>query len=131
MNLTITAAQRDALYDQIFDRLSGIGDVWIAASNENYDLAARLGREYSDDLRLVLDDLGWGEGLGGPIGLTTPPDVLRRALTRLRDAAVNLDAGQEKERAEVREAEERNRLVVEACRRVLAGLDETQRPPPM
>jgi hypothetical protein len=52
-------------------------------------------------------------------------------LTRLRDAAVNLDASQQEERAEVREAEERNRLVVEACQQVLTGLDETQRPPPM
>jgi hypothetical protein len=36
--------------------------VWLAVSHKNYDAADRLGREYSDDLRLVLDDLGWGEG---------------------------------------------------------------------
>ena len=30
MSLTITAAQRDALYDQILDRLSGIGDIELA-----------------------------------------------------------------------------------------------------
>jgi hypothetical protein len=131
MSLTITVEQRDALYDQIFDRLSGIGDVWIAASMKNYEAAGRLGREYSDDLRLVLDDLGWGDGPGGTIELRTPPDVLRRALTRLRDAAIGLEASQEEERAEVRAAEERNRLVVEACRQVLTDLDETQRPPPV
>ena len=34
MKLTITAEQRDALYGQIFDRLSGIGDVWLAVSME-------------------------------------------------------------------------------------------------
>jgi hypothetical protein len=122
MNL-ITAEQRDALYDQIFDRLSGIGDVWIAASQESYDAAERLGREYSDDLRLIQDDLGWGEGPSGAIELTTPPDVLRRAFTRLRNAAVGLDASQQEERAEVREAEERNRLVVETCRQALTDLD--------
>jgi hypothetical protein len=123
MSLTVTAAQRDALYDQVFDQLSGIGDVWLAASTENYEVATRLGREYSDDLRLVLDDLGWGEGSSGTIELTTPPDVLRRTLIRLRDAAASLDANQQDERAEVREAEERNRLVMEACRRVLTSLD--------
>jgi hypothetical protein len=126
MTLTITAKQRDALYDQIFDRLSGIGDVWLAVCAESYDAADRLGRQYSDDLRLVTDDLGWGEGTGDAVELTTPPDVLRRALSRLRDAAVGLDAYQEQERAEVRDFEERNRLVAEACQEVLAGLDGGQ-----
>jgi hypothetical protein len=67
----------------------------------------------------------------GAIELTTPPDVLRRALTRLRDAAVSLDTSQREERVEVRQAEERNRLVVEACQQVLTDLDEPQRPPAM
>jgi hypothetical protein len=122
MKLTISAAQRDALYDQILDRLSGIDDVWFAARAKNYDAARRLGREYSDDLRLLTDDLGWGKGRGGDVELSTPPDVLRRALSRLRDAAATHHASQEGLRAEIREAEERDRLVVEACRRVLADL---------
>jgi aspartate/methionine/tyrosine aminotransferase len=126
MALTISARQRDALYDQILAQLSGIGDVWIAVCAEDYDVAERLGRDYSDDLRLVSEDLGWGEGSGGSIELSTPPDVLRRALRRLRDAAVSSDAGEEEMRKEVREAEERNRLVVEACENVLAGLGERQ-----
>lgn len=126
MTLTISAEQRDALYDQIFDRLSGIGDVWLAVCSENYDAADRLSRQYSDDLRLVTDDLGWGQGTGDAVELTTPPDVLRRALSRLRDAAVSLDAYQEQERAEIRDVAERNRLVVEACQEVLAGLDGGQ-----
>jgi hypothetical protein len=66
MSLTITAAQRDALYDQILDRLSGIGDIELAIQLENYDAAERLGREYSDDLRLLLEDLGIGDGSGEP-----------------------------------------------------------------
>ncbi|MCW2988815.1 MAG: hypothetical protein JWM24_1753 [Solirubrobacterales bacterium] len=83
MSLTITAQQRDALYDRILDRLSGIGDVWLAARAENFD------------------------------------------------AAVSLDASQQAERAELRASEERNRFVVETCRQVLVGLDETQRPRPL
>ena len=73
MSLTITAAQRDALYDQILDRLSGIGDIELAIQAENYDDAERIGRDYSDDLRLLLDDLGIGEGDGEPVELTTSP----------------------------------------------------------
>jgi hypothetical protein len=78
MGPTVTAAQRDALYDQILDRLSGIGDIEVAIRAENYDAAERIGREYSDDLRLLLDDLGVGDGGGGPVELTVPPEVLRR-----------------------------------------------------
>lgn len=61
MTVTINSAQRDALYDQILDRLSGIGDIWLAASAKEYETADRLGREYSDELRLVLEDLRWGD----------------------------------------------------------------------
>jgi hypothetical protein len=123
MRITISAEQRDALYDQIVDRLSGLGDVWLSVCAKNFDAAKRLGLEYSDELRLVCEDLGWGEGRGEAVELSTPPDVLRRALSRLQDAAANHHASQEEERAELREAERRDLLVVEACRQVLSDLD--------
>jgi hypothetical protein len=122
MSPTITAAQRDALYDQILDRLSGIGDIELAVQLENYDAAERLGREYSDDLRLLLDDLGFGVGSGQPIELTAPAEVLRRVLPRLRELAENLNASQEREWTEAGRMRERNRLVSEACQAVLADL---------
>lgn len=122
-NLTITAQQRDALYDYILDRLSGIGDIWLAVCAENYDTAKRLGREYSDELCLLLDDLGWDEGIGGTVELTTRPDTLRRVFSRLRNSAASLVNSEEKERAEAQEFEERNRLVAEACQHVLAYLE--------
>ena len=123
MGLTISSAQRDALYDQILDRLSGIGDIAVAIQAEHYNDAERIGREYSDDLRLLLDDLGIGEGAGGSVELSTPPEVLRRVLPRLRDSALDHTAGLEPEWAEVHGLKERNRLVSEACETVLAGLD--------
>jgi hypothetical protein len=126
MTPTITPEQRDALYDQILDRLSGIGDIWLAVCAENYDAAQRLGREYSDDLRLVTDDLGWGGGSGGTIELSTPPDVLRRAFSRLHDAALSHSASLEAEWVEAREMEKRNRLVTEACQSVLADLEDSE-----
>jgi hypothetical protein len=128
MSITITAAQRNALYDQILDRLTGIGDVWVAVCSEDYDAADRLGRDYSDELRLVTDDLGWGKGDGGSIDLTVPREMLHRTLIRLRDAAVDYSAGQEKEWNEVKEIEARNRLVAETCKSVLANLDATPSP---
>jgi hypothetical protein len=54
MNVRITAAERDALYEQIAVRLSGIDDVWMAVEAEDYPKAERVAREFSDDLRLIL-----------------------------------------------------------------------------
>jgi len=126
MSLTITAAQRDALYDQILDRLSGIGDIEVAIRAENYEIAERLGREYSDDLRLLLDDLGLGDRAREPVELSAPAEVLRRVLPRLRQLAQAYTASQEAELIEVTEIMERNRLVAEACEAVLAGLEQTE-----
>lgn len=122
MAITITAAQRDALYGQILDHLSGIGDVWIAVSQEDYETADRLGREYSDELRLVLDDLGWGEGTGEDIELRTAPDVLRRVFKRLLDLIANRREAEMALRIEVRDGERQAKLITEACARVLAAV---------
>lgn len=126
MTVTITSAQRDALYDQILDRLSGIGDIELAIQLENYDAAERLGREYSDDLRLLLNDLGFGPSDGSSVTLTSPPDVLRRVLPRLRELADGMVASQEPEWVEARELRDRNRLVAEACTNVLLSLGSGQ-----
>lgn len=55
MTLTVTAEQRDALYDQILDRLSGIGDIEMVVQAENFDVAERPS---SSDLP-VYCDLCW------------------------------------------------------------------------
>jgi len=125
MTPTVTAQQRDALVDQILDRLSGIGDIELAIRSRNYEAAERIGREYSDDLRL-LDDLGLGDGHGEPVDLTAPPEVLCRALPRLRELAERHTASLEPELAEVEEIKRRNRLVSEACEAVLANLSATE-----
>ncbi len=117
MSLTISAEQRDALYDQILDRLSGIGDIEIAVKAGKFETAARLGREFSDDLRLLGDDVGFGDSDGKPVALTTPPDVLERILPRMRDAAEKLSAS------------DRSRLVAEACTSVLDELGGGLGPP--
>lgn len=123
MTPTITAAQRDALYDQILDRLSGIGDIEVAIQAHNYQAAERLGREYCDDLRLLLDDLGLGDGSAEPVELSVPAEILRRVLPRLRELAEGHSANLEAEWLEAGALKERNRLVAEACGAVLAGLE--------
>lgn len=124
MTITISAEQRDVLYDEILDRLGAIHDIRFAIEQEDWEAASRLGTAFSDDLRIVTQDLGWGPRRGGgPVELTSPSDVLRRALNRWRDALLGLDAAEEGERDALREEHERNHRLVEACRSVLADLD--------
>jgi hypothetical protein len=124
VSIAITADQRNLLYNEILNRLSGIGDMRLVVEKGDYDAAQRLGTVFSDYLRLVTEDLGWGEGTSAEtIELKTPPDVLRRALSQMRDVMLGLDASEEDERAKLRENQERNRQVVETCRQVLSDLD--------
>lgn len=126
MPITITAEQRDALYDDLLTHLSGLDGLWGAINRDDYELADRLGREFADDLRLILDDLGWGDlSEGGMIDLTLERAALGRVLTGVRvraqrhvegDAAIVL--------SEAREAQGRSLLVVETCDQVLAALPE-------
>lgn len=122
MSPRVSAPQREALYQHILDRLSGIEDVWLAARSGQHEAATRLGGEYADYLRLVVDDLAFGAGSGEAIELTAPPDVLRRAFGRLRESAASQRHMEQAEWAEARGYEERNRLVTEACAAVLGEL---------
>lgn len=127
MTITITARQRDLLHEEILDRLHAIGDIGLAVVQEDWAAASRLGTAFSDDLRIVTQDLGWGPRDGeGLVELTSPPDVLRRAMSRWRDALLGLDAAEEGEREALREEHERNHLVVEACRSALADLEKEE-----
>jgi hypothetical protein len=122
--VTISSRQRDLLYDRIFMHLSGIDGVWLAVAQERFDDAQRLGREFSDELRLIVDDLGWGKRTDDePFRLTTPPEVVRRVVERIAAMAEAENAVEEEERIAARGAEEENRLVREACKQVLADLD--------
>lgn len=126
MTVTITADQRDALYEDILVRLAAIEDVWTAASVKNFEEANRLALAYSDELRLLAEDLGWGDRAPpAPIELKTPPDVLHRAFDRIRDLSLGLSEAEEKERSALQESQQRTQLVLETCNQVLAGLDAT------
>jgi hypothetical protein len=123
MSQTISAVERNALYEQVLLHLSGIDGVWFAIKAEDFATANRLGREFSDDLLLVLDDLGWGEHGAQSVTLTTSPQVLRRVLKRLRRVATEQRNLAEEERAEAEQEADRNALVAAVCERVLAGLE--------
>lgn len=126
MTLTLTAIQRDLLYDQLLDHLSGIGDVWLAIDAGDFERADRLGREFVEDLTLISESLGWGEGDGDPVELTVSPEILRRALNRHCERALTRDANEIHERHELKIAKEHNEAIVQACRGVLSELDQIE-----
>jgi hypothetical protein len=120
--MRITASERDALFEQLYARLSGIDEVWTSATEQDRESAETVARQFSDDLRLILDDLGWSES-GEAVELSSPPEVLRRVFTRVQTAAEERRREEMEEREESRRREERTEQLLEACRRVLRGLE--------
>ena len=91
MPVTISRAQRDAIYELVVTHLTGIGDVWMSVDGREFATAKRLGRAFAEDLRL-LEDLGWADTIDREtVALTVPADELTRTLARLhKDAAGSL-----------------------------------------
>lgn len=126
--ITISAAERDLLYDRILIHLSGIESVWLAAHHRDYDAAERLGRQYSDELLIILDDLGWGETRRDePVVLTSSPDLIRRVIESLREVVEAEDADERKGREAMRKAQVENQEVRAMCEVVLGRLDQAPR----
>jgi hypothetical protein len=118
---TITAAQRDAIYGQVIDRLSVAGDLSLLAEQDDLDAVKRLARELDDDLRLLLDTLGWGETSSGVVELAIPDERLVRTFTCLRERAVELREASSREPVETQAPYERALVLIEACDQVLAA----------
>jgi|tagenome__1003787_1003787.scaffolds.fasta_scaffold20806280_2 hypothetical protein len=124
MNVRISAQERDALYDRIVLRLNGIGDVHTVVEHEDWEAAQRLGSEFSDLLRLVCTDLGWGSDSGGERTLSTPTDVLARAILAIaRMASQDHEISEEERRQFELELGGAERLQG-VCSRILGELGE-------
>jgi hypothetical protein len=128
----VTLEERDALHGQVLNHLSGIGDLWSAVQDEDFETAERLGREFADELRLI-EDLGWDCAPAAEvIELTMPPDELHRMFTRLHSDIEDPQGDEERDGAEtedeVREFRSRAKRVTEVCERMLNIVGRT--PPP-
>lgn len=85
--LTITRAERDAIYEIVIPRLTAIGDVWLCVKRGEFADAKKMGREFAEELRL-LEDLGWSETIDrDTVMLTVPADELARTVARLHRRA--------------------------------------------
>lgn len=127
MTIVITGEDRDALYERIVMRLNGIDDVYRAVEHEDWASAQELGQEFSDLLRFVCADLGWGERAAESLRLSAPPDVLTRAAEVLRNLARSDAAHFESERRDAEEQENEARYLQEACERLLEELQSPER----
>lgn len=127
MSIAITADQRDALYDKVLTHLSGIDGLWLAIEREDFETADRLGREFADDLTLVLEDLGWGDQStdgSQAVELATEVDVLRRVLPQLRSRAARHAHTEDEALKKLRKERSRAQLVMDTCDEVLRTLGE-------
>lgn len=123
MSIAITLEQRDALYEDLLTHLSGMGDLWLAINRNDFETADRLGHEFVDELRLILKDLGWGDGpKTGTVELTLPPADLRNVLGRIRDRAHRHRKSHQEALTEVTVPLQQSELVIQTCDQVLAAL---------
>ncbi|HEX7245099.1 MAG TPA: hypothetical protein VF245_05985 [Solirubrobacterales bacterium] len=124
--IKITSDQRDAIYAQVRNHLAALGDVFTAMELQDDILTAeRMGRQFSQDFRL-LEDIGWREDDGrDQVELTMPCADLAALMTRLREEAQGGLADALKEREEVAGDEIIADLesTMRACDAVLVYLD--------
>jgi hypothetical protein len=119
---TITADQRDGLYELVRNHLAGIGDIAIALEERrDYTGAQQLARQFAEDLRLLVD-IGWRpDDRRQAFALTMQPPELAKALGRLHE-----EAERPAERQSREEDEETDRRLLgglDACEAVLLALD--------
>jgi len=124
---TIDREQREGLYELVRNHLGQIGDIWIALEQDGeYELAERMGIEFSEDFRL-LADIGWQpEDKRTSVELTMEAHDLAELLTRLRNEAVGVLDSTASMHLQ-REEEERARALYQGakdtCEELLARLD--------
>ncbi len=87
MAITIDRDQRDAIYGQVINDLSGVDDISRLLDGGDIEAALRHRRWFEDDMRL-LDDLGWEpEPADQQFELTMPAVDLARLFGRLNGEA--------------------------------------------
>lgn len=126
MAITITAEERDALYGEILTRLGGIDTVHKAVLNKEWVIAAERARGFTDHLLFVLNDLGWGDTKASSesIELTTPPDVVRRSVSRLLCSAADQLGIEEDEQAAEKTELSGKKFLAATCAGVINALDD-------
>ena len=124
LSFTLSLAERDAIYELALDHLSGFDDLRLAIGRGDLDTAQRLSLEFSDEQRLILYDLDWGDDVErAAFRLTLPPEELRRLFASLRQRVEVQIATEAQDETDAEHYRRRSALVKGACDRVLGILD--------
>lgn len=129
--ITIDRDQRGGLYELVRNHLDSIEDFWVALERtKDFATAERMGKEFTEDFRL-LRDIGWSEyDVRESYVLTMPADELADFLSRLREEATHVLIEHGTEAQSSREdvaTNQRFQVGHEACEEVLADLDPRAR----
>jgi hypothetical protein len=82
--MTISQAQRDALYEKGLPLVAGVdAALWSAIDAEDWAKASQIALRVSDFLRVANEGLGWGSNTQETITLSAPADVVVRCLDSL------------------------------------------------
>lgn len=126
--IMIDADQRNALYEQVRDHLSGVGDLWTTLEDKkDYATAERLASEFGGEFRLMAD-LGWDpDDDRETVELTMAPLDLIEVATRLSENAKGGLADVEEEREAVAPPPliEHYKLTLKTCEEILTALTDT------
>jgi putative protein kinase ArgK-like GTPase of G3E family len=126
MTVTITRAQREALYQEMLTDLSGVGDIYITLNAGNGDGARRLWQRFDAELRL-LDQLGWDAAdPREQVAVDLRPGSLVRVLAHMQERAEHTVSEELADRDENRAIAQRAVEVLAACRSVLAQLADSE-----
>jgi aminoglycoside phosphotransferase family enzyme len=83
--IVLNRKQRNAVYQDVLNRLSAIGDIYILIEQGEHAEARRLRAQFDEELRL-LDDLGWAkDDPADSYPLTMPLAQLARVIRRLHE----------------------------------------------
>ncbi len=122
MSVTITRAQRDALYEEVLGELTGVGDIYLCLDKGDAEQARRLWERFEAQLRL-LDEIGWGEVEPQErFDVDMPPELLARAMGRLQERAEQAVGSHISEPKDGVEVAQRGLRVLSSCRDVLGQL---------
>lgn len=123
--ITITADQRNALYQMLLSDLSAFDDLQAAYAGGKQEESYRLGRRMTDCMRLIQDGgLGWGDNVAeDEVLLTLPREELRRILIAQRDHLLAHREATRREREEIEAELGLDSVALSGCEGALAQLD--------
>lgn len=128
--ITISAKQRNALYDVLITVLHEFSDIELALTHvedlkqEDVDRCREIAPRITNALRLIDTDLGWEFETRESVELTIPPRDLRKMLSEFQSYAEGLHQGGWPEFRENREELEDFALARDTCADVIRQLQE-------